>query len=323
MTKTEHQITPSSSGYTPQSAEEEIQLKELFLIVWRGKWWVIGITILFAISSIAIALSIPNKYKASAIVTSSANQGGGKLASLAGQFGGLASLAGINLSGGELDESAIAMKVMATWGFAEDFVSKYQLTVPLFAAKGWDKSTNQLIINQKIYDAKNKQWVRIPPKGKTSNPTSWELYKKFDNHISINKAKESGFITISATHYSPYIAKDWVDKLINDINLYMRNEALKDANKSIKYLESQIKETSIAEIRTVFAQLIQEQHKTKMLAQISDQYVFKTISAAKIPEEKDSPKRAYIVILGTLLGGILTAFIILVLSVTRVKKDKK
>ncbi|MCW8856785.1 MAG: LPS O-antigen length regulator, partial [Kangiella sp.] len=79
----------------------------------------------------------------------------------------------------------------------------------------------------------------------------------------------------------------------------------------------QINKTSLAEIRTVFSELIQEQHKTKMLAQISDEYVFKTVSRAKAPEERDKPNRALICIIGTLLGGFLSVLLVLISGLFR------
>jgi LPS O-antigen subunit length determinant protein (WzzB/FepE family) len=49
-----------------------------------------------------------------------------------------------------------------------------------------------------------------------------------------------------------------------------------------------------------------------MLAQASPEYVYVTISAAMVPEEKSQPKRALICILGMLLGGILSVAFVLI-----------
>jgi LPS O-antigen subunit length determinant protein (WzzB/FepE family) len=73
-------------------------------------------------------------------------------------------------------------------------------------------------------------------------------------------------------------------------------------------------------MQTIFYQLIEEQTKTLMLAEIGDEYALKTLSAAKVPEEKSKPKRALIVVLGTLLGGMLAMMIVLVRYFSR-KED--
>ncbi|GAA4364633.1 Wzz/FepE/Etk N-terminal domain-containing protein [Kangiella marina] len=290
--------------------EDEIDLRELFSILWKGKWIIVGVIFLFTIASVAYALYLPNEYKATAIVQPNESGSGGKLSQLAGQFGGLASLAGINIGGGESSDAIIAMEIMKSWGFAEKFIERHSLAVPLFAAKGWSQSSNELVIDGELYNTQTKNWVREPPKGKTIEPTSWELYKEFKESVSVSQDKETGLISISVTYYSPNIAKRWTDLLVQEINQYMKDRALKEANESIQYLEQQINQTSVAEIRTVFGELIQEQHKTKMLAQVSDEYIFKTISRAKVPEEKNKPNRLIICILGFLLGLILSVIYI-------------
>ena len=48
-----------------------------------------------------------------------------------------------------------------------------------------------------------------------------------------------------------------------------------------------------------------------MLAEVRQEYVFKTIDPAVAPEEKSGPRRALICILTTLLAGMLAAIIVL------------
>ena len=313
-------IQPNVANQYPYP-DDEIDLRELFSIIWKGKWLIIAVTFVFAITSVGIALWLPNEYKATAVVQPNESGGGGKLASLASQFGGLASLAGINLGAGESSDAVIAMEIMKSWGFAEQFIEKHNLEVPLFAARGWDQSTNELIIDKDTYDPQQKKWVRKAPKGKTVEPTSWELYEKFKERVAVSQDKETGLVNISVTHYSPVIAKQWVDWLLEDINQHMKQRALEEANKSIQYLEEQINQTSVAEIRTVFSELIQEQHKTKMLAQISDEFTFGEISKAKIPEEKASPNRILIVIAATFIGGVLSVFVVVFVALFRVGRS--
>ena len=64
-------------------------------------------------------------------------------------------------------------------------------------------------------------------------------------------------------------------------------------------------------MQEVFYTIIEEQIKTKMLAEVSPDYVFVTVSPATVPAEKSTPKRASICILGTILGGIFALFVTL------------
>ncbi|WP_444994331.1 Wzz/FepE/Etk N-terminal domain-containing protein [Aliikangiella sp. IMCC44359] len=298
------------------SSGDEIDLRELWAAIWQGKWLIVGITFLFAIASVFYALSLPNEYKSTAILAPATQSGGaGGLSKLAGQFGGLASLAGINLgSGGAEDKSVIAMEIIKTWGFLEKFIEDNDIQVEVFAAKGWNRSTNELIIDSDIYDVENNKWVRDfePSKGQKAEPSSWELFKKFKERISINHDKKTSLITLSVEYYSPFIAKELADKLVMAINANIQDQDREEALKSIQYLNNKIKETSIADMQSVFYQLIEEQTKTLMLAEVSEEYVFKTLSPAKIAEEKSKPKRALIVILGIFIGGFFSIIIVFV-----------
>ena len=52
--------------------------------------------------------------------------------------------------------------------------------------------------------------------------------------------------------------------------------------------------------------------KLKTKEPVTPEYVLKTIDPPNVPDQKDGPKRALIVGLGTMLGGILSVLIVLV-----------
>ena len=151
-----------------------------------------------------------------------------------------------------------------------------------------------------------KEYLRDNPLLKESK------YEEFLEKVSISADKKTGLISLSVEYYSPYIAKQWVDQLVVAINQHMQQRKLQMVNTNIQYLEAQIQKTPIAEMREVFYTIIEEQVKSKMLAEASPEYVFVTVSPAMVPAEKSQPKRALICILGTLLGGMLSiAFVLL------------
>ena len=296
----------------PQPYDDEIDLRELFSVLWAGKILIVAITAVFALVSVGYALSLANQYKASAVV-SPAQSGGSSLGAMAGQLGGLASLAGINIGSGESNETQEAMEIMQSWGFMEAFIQTHDLQVPIYAAIGWDKGSNSLKLNSDLYDATLKHWlIEDNESGENRAPSSWELYEKFRDRVAVSQDKKSGLINISVEYYSPQIAKQWVDLFIITINDYMRARKLEQVNRNIEYLTAQIDKTAIADMREVFYQLVEEQTKSKMLAEASPEYAFVTVSRAMVPEQKSQPKRALVCILGTLLGGMLSVLWVLV-----------
>lgn len=291
--------------------DDEIDLKELFVVLWAAKKLIIAITGIFAVISVIYSLSLPNQYKAMALLAPAQQQGGG-LSGALGDLGGLAALAGVNIGGGDGGEAQIAQEIMLSWGFLENFINKNDIAIEVFAADGWNKHKNQLSIDDDIYDIEENRWVRNPPSGKTVNPTSWELYEEFLEMVSISADKKTGLISLSVEYFSPYIAKQWVDQLVVAINQHMQQRKLQMVNTNIEYLEEQILKTPIAEMKEVFYTIIEEQIKSKMLAEASPEYVFVSVSPAMVPEEKSQPKRALICILGLLLGGMLSVAFVLV-----------
>ena len=292
---------------------DEINLAELWRAVWAGKVTIILISFVFAVASIYFALSKPNIYKASAILApASSESSAGGLSALAGQFGGLASMAGINLGGGTSDKTALALEILKSRTFIQKFIDKHDLLVPILAGEKWDMITNTLIINHGLYDQANNKWLRKAKAPKKPKPSLWEGFVVFSNFLNVSQDKSTAMITIELEYISPVMAQQWLNWLISDVNEFMRDEDQKEAQNSIQYLTEQLKEIHVASMETVFYQLIEEQTKNMMLTKVKAEYVLKTIDPAQIPEEKAKPKRAFIVVLGTILGGILSVMIVLI-----------
>ena len=289
--------------------DDEIDLRELFAVLWAGRIKIVAITAIFAIVSVIYALSIPNQYKATALLSSADSSGGG-LSGALGQLGGLASLAGVSLGGGESSEGQIAQEIMQSWSFIEGFVEDNNLAVGVYAADGWDKSSNELQINSGLYDVSKSQWLVEPP-------SSWSLFKTFSGILSVSEDKKSGLVSVSIEYYSPLIAKQWLDLYVAAINEHMQKREMAKVTRNIEYLQAQIKKTNIAEMQEVFYTIIEEQIKSKMLAEASPEYAFVAVSPSMVPEQKSQPKRALMCILGTLLGGMLSVLLVLVLHYGR------
>ena len=292
--------------------DDEIDLRELFGVLWAGKIKIIAITAVFAIASIIYALSVPNQYKATALLAP-AQSGGGGLSGALGQLGGLASLAGVSLGGGESGEAQIAQEIMKSWSYIEGFIADNNIAVEVYAAEGWSKGSNTLEINNDAYDVEANKWLVEDESGAIGAPSSWQLFESFSEMLSVSEDKKSGLVSVSIEYYSPQIAKQWVDMYIESINRFMQQRQIDKVTRNINYLQEQIEKTAIAEMQEVFYTIIEEQTKNKMLAEASPDYVFVAVGPSMVPELKSQPKRALICILGTLLGGMLSVLLVLIM----------
>ena len=296
--------------------DDEIDLRELFAVLWAGRIKIVAITAVFAVALVIYALTLPNQYKATILLSPSQSTNSGISGAL-GQLGGLASLAGVSIGGGESNESQLAQEIMKSWGFVEGFISENDLAVEVYAAEDWDRGSNKLQLNQDVYDTETNAWLVEDDFGQQGPPSSWKLYKSFSERLTVSEDKKSGLISVSIEYYSPQMAKQWLDLYISSINKHMQERQMIKVTRNIEYLEAQIEKTAITEMQEVFYTIIEEQIKSKMLAEASPNYAFEAVSPSMVPAEKSQPKRALICILGVLLGGMLSVLLVLVMHYTR------
>jgi uncharacterized protein involved in exopolysaccharide biosynthesis len=304
---------------TTHYPDDEIDLRELFATLWRGKWLIIAFTIVFAAAGVFYALSQPNIYQASALLAPAQNEGGSRIS---GQLSGLASLAGVNLGGGSgANKTVLAKETLRSRAFLTDFIRRHELAVPLMATKAWDMTNERWVIDQEIYSSETGEWQRDGD-GKSLKPTDWDLVKAFRELLSVSDNKDTGMVTVSIKSLSPVAAKDWAEKLVQDINEHMRAQDVQEAEASIAYLEDKLRQTNIAGMQQVFYQLIEQETRTVMLANAQREYIFKTVDPAVVPQEKSEPKRALIAIVATMLGGMLGVFTVFVMAFVRSGKEE-
>ena len=289
---------------------EDISLYGLFSLFFRN-WLILCVSgFSFAIITLIWAINQPNVYKAETILMS-VDAKNSSLGGLAGQFGGLASLAGVNLPDAGNDNTKLAIELMQSRYFISKFVERYDLTVPIMASKSWDISTNTLVLNEDVYDEKTKKWVRTVKAPRQQIPSGQEVYHKFITMMDVDQDPKTKFVTLSIEFYSPEIAAKWTRDFVNMINEEIREKDKLEAEESINYLQDLISNSNVAELRNVFSKLMEEQIKSKMLAEVRQNYVFKVVDPAIAPENKSKPKRALIIIAGGILGGIIGIIIIL------------
>jgi len=290
--------------------DDEIDLRELFGVLWKGKVTIVIIGVLATAIAVLVALSMPNIYKSEAVLAPVGKSAGGGLAS---KYGGLASLAGISLPSAGVDKTGIALEFLQSREFLRQFIQRHPDVLPeLMAVDKWDSGSNELIFNDSVYDAKNNVWLREAVAPRKAEPSVQEAHAAFSGMLSVATDKNSGLVTIGIEHRSPFVAQKWVSWLVDDINQVIRDQDVEQAEKSIAYLKEQISETAVADLQAGFFEMIQDQIQTIMLAKATPEYLFKTIDPAVVPELKVKPKRALIVVLGGLLGGMLGVMWVLI-----------
>ena len=124
----------SSTGYN----KSVIDLKPLFKFFVRRWWFIALLTMMLGVIGVYVSISVPNTYTSRATLVSAESSNSNLLANFSGQLGGIASLAGLDLSGSGDGNLDFALAKLESREFIVSFIREYELEVPLMAIKAWD-----------------------------------------------------------------------------------------------------------------------------------------------------------------------------------------
>ena len=292
--------------------EDEIDLRELFMAVFDGKWIIILITTILSIIGVLYSLSLPNVYHSNALLVSVKPTSG--ISSAMRNYGSLAGLAGINIPTiGDDSNSSKAITKLGSLSFFQNSILPNIFLPDLMAVKSWDIKTNTLVYDKTAYDIESNTWVRDYSYPNQQIPSAQESFRVFKSeHFNISEDVKTGFITLTVKHQSPHIAKIWTELLVNEINSFYRHQDKLESQKALIYLNEQISLTNLSEIKQVIAELLQQETQKLTLIEAKQFYVFDYIDPPAAMEKKSEPKRALICIYFAFFGGILGLLFVLI-----------
>jgi len=262
-----------------------------------------------------LAFSTQDKYTSSVLLAPTDNSNIDQSASQLLNLGGLSSIVGMNASSAKTN---LAVEILTSQSFISDFVVNRDILIELFAARKWDPKTRQLFIDNKIYDEKNKLWVRDTNPPFSSAPNTQEAYRVWlDDHMKVSVDTQTQFVSIELTYISPDHAQRWLYWLVEDLNNRVRDKDINQSERALKYLNFELKETSSDEIKTLLYRLIEQQTKIIMLANTNKFYVLEIIDHPVIPYEKSSPFRLVMILTGFILSFIFSSLLFFIYDFVR------
>ena len=264
-----------------RDAHADLDIFAIWETLWSGRWLIIAVASVFAGLSIAYALLATEWYQAEVVVAPVDKRGG---ASGLGNLGSLASMAGISLGslGGSAGQEALA--VLKSKGYARPFITDEGLMPALFTQAGPFDDRND------VRDA-----VRI-----------------FDDKVrSVEQDRRTGLVTVTITWTDPARAASWANEFVRKLNDRLREEAIREAERNLSYLNKEIAATSVVAVQQSLGRVVESEMQKMLLARSSDEYAYKVIDAAVQPNRRYSPRRTLIVVIATAIGGFLAALVVL------------
>tara|TARA_B100000989_G_scaffold297194_1_gene282278 strand:- start:24614 stop:25588 length:975 start_codon:yes stop_codon:yes gene_type:complete len=293
--------------------DDRIDLRELFFILIKGKKVIISFTAFLSIIGLIYSLMLPNIYESETLLVSVDSSANDSFSGALRSYSGLAGLAGINLpTGSNNSNSAKAIETMSSLSFFENNIMPKIFLPDLMAIKSWNYETNSITYDNDIFDVNSNKWVRDFSYPEKLIPSAQESFEEYiDDHINVIEDKETGFVSLSVKHQSPYLAKQWADLIVEEVNTFYRLKDKAESEKAVAYLNEQMALTRLSETKQVIAELIQKEIQKLTLIEANEAYVFDYIYPPSVMERNSEPSRVLIFFLFTFLGFVIGALIIL------------
>jgi uncharacterized protein involved in exopolysaccharide biosynthesis len=262
------------------------------LRVIRYRWkWLLALVVTPALLALLLALVSPRRYEADLVALPRGPQDrSGLLNSLSGSLGGLAAIAGLTL--GEGGQRAEAIQMLQSQILARQFIQDNNLLPVLFSSE---------------WDSRRKAWRG---RARTLN----EAVNYFDHGIrSVAEDRRTGLVTVRITWRDPVQAAAWANELVRRANEELRRRAVTRAEGSIDYLKREARNADAVEIQQTLYRLMEDQYKTLLLANVSNDYAFSIIDPA-VPADRDqyvSPRKFLFTFAGLVVGILLAAGLLL------------
>jgi uncharacterized protein involved in exopolysaccharide biosynthesis len=270
-----------------QSGERDdfaaINLLRMWRVLAAHKMLIAMFAVVTPVAAVGLSYLIQPTFRADTLlVSAAAERGGGGLSGLLGQYGGLASLAGIDIQGMAPQSTDESIEILRSRNFTERFIVDNKLMPVLFPGK------------------------REKP------PTMWDAYKRFNGIRKVAKDSTTGFFKLSIEWTDPKLAASWANELVARLNAHMRARTIEEATRSVGYLQEQLEATVVTERRQMLVRLMENETQKIMLARAQDDFAVRVLDRAVAPQEKVAPKRLLILI-SALLAGLLIGAIVALL----------
>ena len=249
------------------------------------------------IIGVVLAFSITPLYRAETVLAPVPDPGQlPGIDALGGQLGGIAGLLGLAGVGQSRTQEYLA--ALRSHLLTNKFITENKLIPILF---------------EDDYDQETGKWKQ----GKDEEePSIEDAYKRFDERVRrINASKQTGLITVAIDWRDPEIASRWANGLIRLANNELREQAIEFGEKSITYLNQELERTNVVEIQQAIYKLIEAQIQNIMIANVREEYAFRVIDPAVIPDVDDriSPNRPLIIVIflgiGLMFGLLIASFL--------------
>ena len=327
---------------------DEINLLNLWKVIWGGRWFIILVTFSAAVLSVLYTYTLTPLYKSEiSIYPVSSESGAGGL----GQLKGLAASFGYSVGGTETNfnipdivkSRRIKLMIINNKWFFEELQDT--LTLLDYWNQDEGKGIKDFLFGwlfSREVDSENYTLKR-----------ETNSLKMIDDRIRVNESKKTGLIKISFLAEEPRLAKDIVTSISDAITRYVQKTQTKRTKENRQFIEERMAEVSnqleksenelkkfreenrsiqdSPDLQMQYERLLRnlevdkqvfitlkQQYEIARIEEVKEAPVVNVLDEGRVAVERDYPKRKLIVILSLILSGMIT--LVFTLIIFRVKQ---
>jgi uncharacterized protein involved in exopolysaccharide biosynthesis len=285
------------TGEQPAGAPEA---ENRLLPLLSSRWRLIAlVALLFTAATVAYCVTADKWYRAQILmVVVQPEAGTSMLDSLSGGLGGIAALAGVDLTGNE--------------AFKKEFLARFSSRA--FTYRFLTDEGMLPILFYRKWDAEHQRWKSADP---AKQPSLERAFRMFTEKVrTISEDRRTGVIKVTVDWTDPVLARDWANKLVARFNADARSLARDESQRSLEYLNRELAHTEIVDLRQTINGMIETETRKAMLATVREQYAFKIIDPAFLPGKEGIvwPRSALLVIAAIILGSVFGSLIVIGLA---------
>ena len=272
---------------TPVDQAEAMTLRDLWQVLWRGRWPIVGLAAAFAALAVVYVLIAAPWYEAKVLLAPAEERSTED--ALAG-LGGLVGLTGISV--GAKDNSE-AIATIESRDFTRAFIQERNLMPVLFPDE-WDEAAGR--------------WKAADP---ADAPDLREGVRFFSEKVRrVEEDKATGLVTLTVAWTDPTLAADWANDQARRLNAVMRARALAEAQRNFDFLQKELAGASIVTLQLSIGRLLDAELQKLMLARGNEEFAFRVLDNAEPPDLPSWPRRVLLPVLMCLIGGVLGVAIV-------------
>lgn len=268
----------------PYGLEEEIDLVEYLVAVFRNKYWILLFALVCAGAGFGLAKILPNRYESSVQLALREPEDPGGVAPDNRRAPEVLTLMEHGFVMNPISENYrhIIMAQMRSRIFTNHFILTHDVLPRLFA-KQWDE--------------KKQEWID------GYKPDLGEAYKIFNENIrSVVHNPENDLIRLYISWLDAQIAAQWANAYIKSFNDFMREKAIAESRRKRDFLMEQLRKTVVVEMEKSIYRMIEAETAVEMLAQSRENFVLEVLDNAVPADYPYTPSKRKFVALGFFAG---------------------